>query len=235
MVGGSSAINSHALIYPSKACLDAWADLGNDGWDWEQMLPYYYSFQTIHHPSEVVRERLQVDYVDRLQGPRLSGPIDASFPLSSEPLQEAWIETFRSQGCAVSGDQLSENSIGGVTSACAITPGLQERSHAGNTYFASAAERPNLRLITDALVYRVLLDKTGKGDLVATGVEYSCHGQRSTATARREVIVCAGAFQSPQLLELSGIGSAGHLSSYAIEVMYNNPHVGGTSYPCNAQ
>ena len=235
IVGGSSAINSHALIYPSKICLDAWADLGNQDWDWEHMLPYYYRFQTIHHPSEAVQKRLHVEYVDRFNGPRLSGPIDASFPLSSERLQEAWIETFRNRDCAVSDNLFSGNTIGGVTSTCAITPGLQERSHAGNAYFSPAASRSNLHLVTEALVHRVLFDRSADGDLVAKGVEYSHHGKKSTVGARREVLICAGAFQSPQVLELSGIGSASLLKSNGIEPVYDNPYVGGTSYSCNTK
>jgi choline dehydrogenase-like flavoprotein len=199
------------------------------------MSQYYQRFRTIHSPPEAVRHRLHVEYIDGDERSRTSGPIDASFPISSEPLSEAWIETFRNLRCSVSDDLSSGNPIGGVTATCAITPGLQERSHAGNAYFNPAAHRPNLHLTAEALVHRVLLDTSRVGNIVATGVEYWSHGKKSTVRARREVIICAGAFQSPQILELSGIGSANLLKSHGIKSIYDNPDVGGMSCSCDAK
>ena len=91
-------------------------------------------------------------------------------------------------------------------------------------YYAPNISRPNLFLLTEALVNRVILEKDG--NYVAKGVEYCHHGNKFTVLCSREVILCAGSVQSPQLLELSGIGNPEILHNAGIEVKVENRKVG---------
>lgn len=90
-----------------------------------------------------------------------------------------------------------------------------------------ALDRPNLEIITDALVEKIVFDPRYESRLVTNGVQYIKNGEHYIARARREVVICAGAFQSPQILELSGIGSRSILNSHGIECLYDNPNIGG--------
>ena len=126
----------------------------------------------------------------------------------------------------MTGDPLSGESIGGMSNPCTIDPKTKERSHAGSTYYKMAADRPNLRVVTEALVEKIVLEKSNER-VVASGVNFTPKdGQSFTIRAAREVILSAGVFKSPQLLELSGIGSTELLRSHGIEVVINNPQVG---------
>ena len=109
-----------------------------------------------------------------------------------------------------------------------MDPRSGERSHAGNTYFTAASKRPNLKSAAGVLVERVLLFDKDDGSIpTARRVQYVQDGITKFTTARKETILCCGAFQSPQLLELSRIGPAELLNSLEIDVTYNNPYVGG--------
>ncbi|CAG8956652.1 hypothetical protein HYFRA_00011963 [Hymenoscyphus fraxineus] len=199
--------------------------LGNKEWDWEHTQPYWKKFQTVNMPNQEVKDFLEVDYVD----PKLqtAGPIQASFPSSKDPLQKAWVETFKNLQLKRQTDPLSGTSIGGYTSSCSVTS-TSERSHAGVGYYDAAKHRPNLHLATKAHVQKILFHEgsLGLGGFIASGVQFIHDGIPKVVRARREVIICAGAFGSPELLELSGIGSTGLLENHGISIVYNNPNVG---------
>lgn len=224
MLGGSSAINVLALIYPSKSSIDAWKTLGNKNWDFDTLAPYYRKFHTFNPPTSETQEALATAYIDESVAGK-SGPIQSSFPELHGPLGKAWPETFENLGFAMKTDPLSGQSTGGFSYLSTVDPKKWERSHAGSAYYAPVADRPNLHLLTDSLVEKIILDQSGP-DLVATGVQVSHEGRREIMEARKEVLLCAGVFQSPQLLELSGIGSAELLRSHGIDVKLDNPNVG---------
>jgi choline dehydrogenase-like flavoprotein len=214
-----------ALLYPSKSSIDAWAKLGNKGWDWEGLQPYYRKFSKINPPSEKTAKTLSTSYIDEsVRGS--SGPLQASFPEFYGPLGQAWIETFKNLNLSNNADPLSGKSVGGITFPSSVDPKKWERSHAGNAYYAPVADRSNLHLITECMVEKLEIQKLSCGDLVATGVSFTRNGKHETKKARREVLLCAGVFQSPQLLELSGIGDAKLLKSQGIDVLLDNPNVG---------
>ena len=193
------------------------------------MAPYFQKFQTFVPPSEDIKDFLGIDYIDpKIQGS--SGPIYSSFPTIKDPIQKAWVDAFKNIHQGLKGDPLSGHSIGGYSSSCAITSDTHERSHAGKAYFGVVQDRPNLHLITAAHVMKVNFENTYEPeDSVANGVEF-CHGNKVyQVKARKEVILAAGVFSSPQVLELSGIGSAQLLKTHGIEVVYDNSYVGGTS------
>ncbi|KAK1037535.1 hypothetical protein LTS16_012756 [Friedmanniomyces endolithicus] len=225
VLGGSSAIDSYALIYPSAAGLDAWADLGNAGWDWTSMKPYFRKFQTVCAPSETVRRELGLSHHDESVR-ETCGPLRACFPQVVYPRQKVWLETFRKLGLENRVEAMDGKALGGCISTCHIDGETRERSHAGSAFYASARERANLLLVCGATVRRIVFDKEADGLLRATGVRYSVNGTEHQVSVRKEIILAAGVFGSPQILELSGIGSPRVLGEHGIDVAYANPNVG---------
>ena len=224
LLGGSSALNAEALIYPSKKSIDSWAVLGYPEWDWDAMVAYYQKFHTLAAPSHSVREALGLDYLDdKIQGK--TGPIQASFPNMDNPIQKAWVDTFRNLNLHMTGDPLTGEAIGIFSNPCTINQETKERSHAGSAYYAPVEGRANLHLATGAHVERILLERDGEQHS-ARGVQFTHQGATQSVKARIEVILSAGTFQSPQILELSGIGNADLLGSHGIEVLVDNPAVG---------
>lgn len=224
-LGGTSAINSFALVNPSAAEIDAWAVLGNEGWDWTGVKEYYRKYQTITPPSPSVVNDLNLTHNFTSSGG--SGPVQASFPLTATPLMKAWLEAFRSLELENASDPLDGQALGGGITTNHIGPRNRERSHAGVAYLRPIKDRRNLRVVTGALVHRILFEKeSSSGDIVAKAVVYETAGETREVKIGREVILAAGAFGTPQLLELSGIGDATLLREQGIEVVYNNPGVG---------
>ncbi|KAL8715373.1 MAG: hypothetical protein Q9220_000706 [cf. Caloplaca sp. 1 TL-2023] len=228
VLGGSSAINAEAFIAPSGADLDHWSDLGNTGWDWRSMQPYYRRFHSLSLPEDSeTRQHLGLDWVnDDIRGS--TGPIHASFQgVVQDPLSKAWMKSFRTIGHHLQTDPFSGEAIGGFSSPISVDPRTKTRSYAANTYLADAKGRQNLQILTGALVEKILLrDSKVDGAYKATGVQATLQGSSRTFNARREIILAAGAFQTPKLLELSGIGGVDLLRSHNIDILIDNPNVG---------
>ena len=106
-----------------------------------------------------------------------------------------------------------------------IDPQMQSRSYAANAYYLPVARRGNLHLVTEAMAQEIMLEKSGE-EWVATGVRVTCKGEELIVKAKREVILCAGAIQSPQLLEVSGIGDPDFLDPAGIPIKMVNTNVG---------
>lgn len=198
------------------------------------MKPYFQKFHTLTPPSEEIKKYLSIDYVDEdIRGK--TGPIKASFPENADEnvLAKAWVDTFKSLGYGITGDPFSGKVSGGFVSASSVDPDSKERSYAASAYYAPAKDRLNLHVVTEALVEKILLEHiddstvdNDDGRYSASFVQYLHQGQVKMAKANKEVILCAGAFQSPQILEVSGIGDRTLLESHGIKVLINNPNVG---------
>ena len=195
------------------------------------MSPYFRKFQTFVPPNREIKDFLRIDYIDpKIQG--ASGPIQSSFPNIKDPIQKAWVDAHESIYHGLQADPLSGHSIGGYSTPCAITGDTKERSHAGKAYYGAAKGRPNLHLITAAQVEKINFEPSiNSEDVIASGVKFSYGNTTYNAKARKEVILASGVFSSPQLLELSGIGSSNILESHKIEVVYDNIYVGGNLSP----
>lgn len=122
-------------------------------------------------------------------------------------------------------DPFSGNSIGGYSNASAVDPSTKTRSYAANAYGIPALHRPNFHLITGVTAHKILFERTDSG-VTVTGVQASVQYQIKTFGASKEVILAAGAFNTPKLLELSGIGNKGLLQKYGIDVIIDNSGVG---------
>ncbi|KAL4876597.1 glucose-methanol-choline oxidoreductase-like protein [Aspergillus karnatakaensis] len=226
LLGGSSAINGMAFIANSKANIDAWAALGNPGWNWETISPYYKKAFSLTLPSAKKINELGLGYVDTTVCGS-EGPVQASFPDSLvDPIAKAWVKTLEGLGYPMKSDPFTGEAYGGYTNAASIDPATKTRSYSANAYYLPAKGRSNLHVVTKAHVNRVLLYRSADGEIAATGAEYIKDGQTVTVKAQQEVIVAAGAYNSPKILELSGIGSATLLNNLGIPVIVDNPNVG---------
>jgi choline dehydrogenase-like flavoprotein len=152
------------------------------------------------------------------------GPIQTSF---SDAFSQTDKDFYKVVKEYVKKENYDEKVVGGIASPASIDPTTKGRSFSGGAYYNDeAAARPNLRVITEALVERVILAKQNTV-LKATGVQFmSVSGEVFKPHANREVILCAGTFHSPAILELSGIGSRDILTSRGIETILDNPNIG---------
>lgn len=157
-----------------------------------------------------------------------SGPLKVSFPaVAQDPLSKAWVETFESTGYGITSDPFSGNSTGGYSTMASVDAETKTRSYAALVYGMPAMQRPDVHIITEALVHKILFKPTSEtGDVTATGVEAMIQGELHQIIAKREVILSAGALNTPKLLELSGIGNASMLRQFNIPVVEDNPNVG---------
>lgn len=203
-LGGSSSINGHVYMRGTRHDYDAWRDLGNPGWGWEDVLPYFKSTEG-HHAGE-----------SPLHG--AAGELGVSPVSDPHPASEAFIEAARANGIPRTDDFNGASQEGVGYLELMIRDGV--RSSTATGFLRPAMGRPNLTVQTDALVERVLLE--GRR---AVGVRFRAGG-RLREVRGGEVILCGGAINSPQLLMLSGIGPAEHLRSLGIEVAHALPGVG---------
>jgi len=223
-LGGSSAINFNFWTHASQEDIDSWGELGNPGWWWKDLYPYFLKSETYHVPPAAVSEQVDAAFIEpSLHGDH--GPVQNSFPPFYDNFYKAWEPTYKTLGLGPTGDPKGGVAIGAYTTLLTIEPKNASRSYAANAYYKPNAQRPNLKVLTGALVTKITF-KPHTQPLVATGLKFSAEGKSYTASAKREVILCAGAFQSPQLLELSGIGDASLLESKGVEVLYENSNVG---------
>jgi len=209
VLGGSSALNLLCWDRAATVEYDAWADAGNRGWDWEAM------------QAAMLRSE---QYVGGPPGSGTAGPVRALVNRVVPAHQAAWIPTLdRAFGIPENKDSLNGNPIGASLQPSSIDPAHYNRSYSTNAYLPLAGR--NLDVLTDTLVSQVLLRGSGsKGsEMIATGVLLA---NGTTVSARREVILSAGTFQSPLLLELSGIGQPGLLTSANITPVVPLPGVG---------
>lgn len=211
-LGGSSAINSFLFTSTSKENVEAWEKLGNKGWDYPAFEKALKKSYTLHKPQGVTEG---------------DGPLQLTQGAPESVLEKAWIEGLGSLGFPTT-EPLSGRLGGPNIAPESIDPKTKQRSYAANAYLDPVRDRSNLAVLTGTTVHKVLLETpTSGGDLVAKGVQLvSETGSLQIITARKEVIISAGAINSPRLLELSGIGGRHLLERLGIDVAIDNPYVG---------
>ncbi|KAH0375472.1 alcohol oxidase, partial [Aureobasidium melanogenum] len=229
VLGGSSAINYLMYVRGSKEDYAAWESLGNKGWGWEGLAPYFKKHQTYDPPKKEHPNKQFMPIAAKDQYHGSSGPIHTSFNDYWEPFEEdfckAAYEVGGQEGSLV--DAWSGDHFGFYSSLAAVdrTNDKGRRSYAATGYLRPNISRPNLKVLTEALATRILLDGT-----TATGVEFLHGGQKHSINASREVILSGGTINSPQLLELSGIGDPDVLKAAGVECLIENKRIG-----CNFQ
>ena len=205
-LGGSSAINAMVYIRGHHSDYDHWAALGNTGWSYQEVLPYF--IKSEHN------ERIRNQYHGQ------HGPLNVGELRSDNPYQKTFVEAAQQVGYPLNDDFNGAEQEGlGVYQ---VTQKNGERWSAARGYLLPyLGKRPNLHVITQAMVARVVIEN-GR----AVGVEYKHKGQTTIINAKKEVLLSAGAFQSPQVLMLSGIGPRQELEKHGIPVVKDLVGVG---------
>ena len=209
VLGGSSSINGLIFSRGQKMDFDVWAQKGNRGWSYDDVLPYFCRYES-HENSEDSNFRGQ------------SGEMTITDLKWRDPLCEAFIRGAESIGIPRNPDYNGAYQEG--TSYVQRTSTGKLRMSAARAFLKPARKRRNLRVITNAHATKILLD--GKR---ATGVAYKrggVLGRSDEVHASREVIISGGTINSPQLLQLSGIGPTNLLNNLGVEVLHNLPGVG---------
>ncbi|RJE20138.1 Dehydrogenase [Aspergillus sclerotialis] len=226
-LGGTSAINGMAFTPPAPAGIDGWAKLGNPRWTWTSLVPYLRKSYTITCPDPSICSDIAVD-----EKSSASGPIQVTYPAlekkKNHVLIQAWNNAFKEMGFDYTGGDIlaEEKTIGSRPYTASIDPNSGYRSSADVEYGALASKRGNVTITTEATVLRVLFSSSESENWVATGVDVLVNGQTATIQAAKEVILAAGTFNTPKLLELSGIGDKDRLTGLGIPVVIDNPGVG---------
>ena len=206
VMGGSSAVNAMVYTRGNARDYDGWAAQGNRGWAYADVLPL---FKRAEHN--------ECFGADAYRG--VGGPLNVAYLRSPSVLNEAFVQACESQGIAQTPDYNGATQFG--VGRAQVTQKNGERCSAAKAYIAPHTGRPNLTVISRAHASRVLLEGQR-----AVGVAYLQGGRSLEVRARREVLVAGGAFGSPQLLMLSGIGPADHLKAHGIAVKHDLPGVG---------
>ncbi|RFC67529.1 MULTISPECIES: GMC family oxidoreductase [Mesorhizobium] len=206
ILGGSSSINAMVWIRGNPADYDGWAASGNTGWSWRDVLP---DFKAIEDNTAGA---------DEWRG--TGGPLHVT-DCSAEvhPLTHRYLKAAQQAGLPLNPDFNGARQDG--VGVYQISTKNGRRMSAARAFLRPAMRRSNVRVETNALATRILFD--GKR---ATGIEYEQNGQRHQVRAGREIIISGGSINSPQLLQLSGIGPAAHLASLGITTIHANEHIG---------
>ncbi|THF65245.1 GMC family oxidoreductase [Pseudothauera rhizosphaerae] len=205
VLGGSSAINGLLYIRGQARDYDEWRDLGNPGWGWNDVLPYFR------------RAEDQARGEDAWHG--VGGPLAVTDPGERHPLSDAWLAAAREAGYPVLDDFNGDRQEGLGYFQMTVRKGI--RASTANAYLRPARKRRNLTVLTGARATRLLFE--GRR---AVGVRLLVQGQAREFRAGRELILSAGAVASPALLQHSGVGDGAHLQSLGIPVTAHLPGVG---------
>ena len=205
VLGGSSSINGMVYIRGQHEDFDHWRQLGNAGWSFQDVLPYFR------------RSEDQQTFRDDYHGG--DGPLAVSDPTYSHPICDSFIEAAVEAGYPRNKDFNGASQEGVGYQQTTTRNGRRCSTAVG--YLHPARKRPNLTVITQATTERVLME--GRR---AVGVSYSQGGVSRVIRAKREVVLCAGAIGSPHIMMLSGIGPAAHLTEMGIDPVHHLPGVG---------
>lgn len=223
VLGGSSSVNGMVYVRGDRSDFDLWAQLGNTGWSFEDCLPYFRKSEAFEGPQNDARG--------------IGGLLRVSRRGIVHPLARAFSEACQQYGLRYNpdfNDGGDQEGVGPTDSTMADN----RRWSASRAFLYPAMGRLNLRVITGALTSRILVER-GR----AVGVEYLRGRSRVVLWAEREVILAGGAVNSPQLLQLSGIGDADHLGGLGIDVvhdlkgvgqnLHDHPGIGGVKQRCS--
>ena len=205
VLGGSSSVNAMIYTRGQREDYDAWAAAGNPGWGWADVLPYFLKSEHNERGRSALHGQGGPLNVMDLRSPNRFGP--------------EFVKAGQQAGYPLNTDFNGEQQEG--VGMYQVTHKNGERFSAAKAYLTPHLGRPNLQVMTDAHTTRILIE--GKR---AVGVEVRVGGELKQLKAKREVLLCAGALQSPQVLMLSGIGAGAQLQQHGIAVVHDLPGVG---------
>lgn len=205
-LGGSSSINGMIYIRGSKADYERWKEAGAQGWGWDDVLPYFKKSEHNERGSDEFHAE--------------GGPLNVTELRFKNPLSELFLEATAESQLAANPDFNGAQQEG--MGFYQVTQKDGRRCSSARAFLGPIGDRKNLEIITHAHAEKVLFEINR-----ATGVAFQQKKKPMQVTARREVILSSGAFQSPHLLMLSGVGPADHLSKHGISVVADKAGVGG--------
>jgi choline dehydrogenase len=205
VLGGSSSINFMMYVRGNPHDYDCWQELGNSGWSYQDVLPYFKKSENQQRGASEFHET--------------DGELSVTDLIAPAPISQRFIDAAVALGYDYNPDFNAKQQEGAGFYQHTIKDG--KRHSAAAAFLMPILQRPNLTVITGALVTRLLFDNTR-----TVGVEYQHNGTLYQTRVDREVILSAGAFDSPKLLMLSGVGNAAHLQALEISVVVDLPGVG---------
>ena len=205
VIGGSSSINGMLYVRGQARDYDGWAQLGNRGWSFEDVLPYF--------------KKSENNTSKGTEFHGVGGPLHVDDLSETYPILDAFIDAAEQAGYPKNPDYNGADQEG--FGYYQVTQKGGRRYSVSKAFLDPVRGRKNLRVETDAFARKVILDNKR-----AVGIDYEVHGFAREARAAKEVILCAGAIQSPQILELSGIGQPSLLKKHGIEIVHELPGVG---------
>ncbi|EMD40394.1 hypothetical protein CERSUDRAFT_91114 [Gelatoporia subvermispora B] len=223
-LGGSSSINFMGWGKPSAREMDDIERLGNPGWNWVNYHHYLSRAEGFVPPTKKIQEQFGFDVGDWQLG--TNGPVKVSFPTTMGKEYMAIHQTFINAGIPLAKHPLDGDTYGAMFGPNNYDPSTNTRSYATTAYFIPNKNRPNLTVLVEATVKRIITHLVDNGQYTATGVEFLHSGKTYIASANKEVIVSAGALKSPQILELSGFGKREVLEKIRIPARVDLPGVG---------
>jgi len=205
VLGGSSSINGLIYVRGQPGDFDSWRQMGCEGWAWADVLPYFRRAERWKQGGSDLRGE--------------DGNLATEETAFQHPVTSAFLESCEQAGVAKTTDYNGREQDGASLMQVTVRRGL--RQSAAVAYLHPAMQRPNLAVITGAQAREILFDGSR-----ATGIAFLRGGQRETVAAARDVILCGGSINSPQLLQLSGIGPAAVLRAAGIDVRRDSVGVG---------
>ena len=205
VIGGSSSINGLIFIRGQHKNFNDWAELGNDGWSYRDVLPYFRKLENFSGGNSQFHGQHGEFQVSKLR--------------NHHPDCEAWLSAAQQYGLTLNQDFNAETTEG--VGEYHLSIGSRWRTSSASAFLKPVESRKNLKIITNTLVTRIIFENKK-----AVGVEIISGGHRQIIHADAEVILSAGAIQSPQILQLSGIGPAKLLKKYGVKVISDRPGVG---------
>ncbi|CAH0579131.1 unnamed protein product [Chrysodeixis includens] len=214
MLGGCSGINAMIYFRGDKQVFQTWYDGGNKEWSVDQVLKYFKKSQNLQNQDMLNNPTISEQYGH--DGPLVINKVNNTFSDIAEKVIDSWNE----MGFKRVNDLNLENFMASGTVTSTSADGVRQSTD--RAYLTPAAKRPNLKILKKTIATKILIDK----NLKAYGVEVEKDGKKMTLTTSREVIVSAGAIESPKLLMLSGIGPEKHLQENDITCLVDSPMVG---------
>ena len=205
VVGGSSSINGLIFIRGQQQDFDDWAKQSTPGWSFNELLPFFKELENITSGDDHYRGR--------------NGELSISQLRNQNPACAAWVKAAQEYGLPFNADFNGESAFG--VGSYQLSIARRFRASASAAFLKPALKRSNLTLETKAHVEKIII-KNGR----AVGVQWVSDGRRHTANANSEVVLSAGSIQSPQILQLSGIGPSALLQKNGIDVVADSPEVG---------
>ncbi|KAA0185255.1 hypothetical protein HAZT_HAZT002296 [Hyalella azteca] len=225
VIGGSSVINYMMYNRGNKFDFDRWAALGNPGWDYQTVLKYFKKLED--YGGQLTAENRPYHGTGgplRVENKRWGSAVMTAFLAAGLELGHPTLDIN-------AGSQMGECAVASSFNTPDVTVKNGKRHTAADAFLRPNLQRPNLRLQSGSHVTKILFDD----NLKATGVEYRQDNKTKRAYARKEVVVCAGAIDSPKLLLLSGIGPQQHLQGLGIKTLVDLPGVGPLSAPLGVE